>query len=87
MKENKVDRAIALTETAINACKDLVTSKGKVLRMPGKAPYTKTQIAVYATILGSLLIIITSIIWNVYYKNKNKRKKKEIRMFKKIGKY
>ena len=63
LKENKVDRAIALTETAINACKDLVTSKGKVLRYPVKI-YDRTSLIIAVAATAS----IVSLLWFAYTK-------------------
>ena len=86
LKEGRVEKAIALTETAINACRDLVTSKGKVLRIPGKAPYTNKQLIIFFSVFGIIIIFATSIGWNIYYKKKKKQKikKEEQKIFNKL---
>ncbi|MBS3108489.1 hypothetical protein J4409_01325, partial [Candidatus Woesearchaeota archaeon] len=86
LKEGRVEKAIALTETAINACRDLVTSKGKVLRIPGKAPYTNKQLIIFFSVFGIIIIFATSIGWNIYYKKKKKQKikKEEKKIFNKL---
>ena len=75
LKENKVDRAIALTETAINACKDLVTSKGKVLRYPVKV-YNTIDIIKSNIVVGITVAIIVALATSVILMNRHKKTKK-----------
>ncbi|MBS3095255.1 hypothetical protein J4231_01100, partial [Candidatus Woesearchaeota archaeon] len=84
LSEGRLEKSMALTETAINACKDLVTSKGKILKIPGKAPYTKAQFTAFIAAISILIISITSLLWHAYYTKKQRKKKEKVIMFKKL---
>ena len=84
LKEGRVEKAIALTETAINACRDLVTSKGKVLRYPVNV-YNRKELIISGVIGIILGIGIILVIIKMYSRSKEKKRPvKNEKIFSKI---
>ena len=83
LKEKRYDKALSLTETAINACKDLVASKGRVLRMPVKV-YDKKAIVLSAIISTSVVLLIWFITSLIKKKNKKPKQNKLFKNLKRV---
>ncbi|MBS3095654.1 hypothetical protein J4231_03160, partial [Candidatus Woesearchaeota archaeon] len=87
LSEGRLEKSMALTETAINACKDLVTSKGKVLKYPVEV-YDKKSILILVSIviiLAIALIVSIFLMIKKRKKDRNKRHSNEKKLFAKLG--